>query len=67
MSIFLPDKGDKPETFIFLIEAGMESAATFLFMILYGLISLASHRKSSSGSVENKFKKWGSLRVFWKI
>ena len=45
MSIFVPDKGDKSKVL-----------KTFWFLILHGLISLASHRKFSSESVENKLK-----------
>ena len=59
MSIFEPDKGDKSKVLKivnFLIELPLESAATFWFLILHGLISLASHRKFSSESVENKLK-----------
>ena len=34
----------------------MESAATFWLMILHGIISLASKRKLSLGTMENKLK-----------
>ena len=51
MAVFVPYKGDKSEdkeNVQFLIGLGIETAASFWFMILHGLFSLASHRKFSS-------------------
>ena len=59
MYTFVPDKGDKSKVlkiFNFLIELPLESAATFWFLILHGLISVASHRKFSSESVKTNKK-----------